>query len=164
MQSIAKRGSGKRLHPVIGDDKQFDPTPLLDFPKVIIWGFHHFSDRLPTGTILVWIKRFDDAFGSFLSDADTAWMKGGCGVYCKRDTSNKGNTRNRQHPTIKPLPLIEWCITKAKSDGLICDPYCGSGTTLVAAKNLGRKAIGIELEEKYCEIAAKRLSQEVLPL
>jgi DNA modification methylase len=149
---------------ILGDDKPFDPSPFLSFPRVILFGSNHYAQRLPIGTTLVWIKRFDDGFGSFLSDAELAWMSGGHGVYCFRDTSLKGETNNQLHPTQKPLGLMKWCIEKSKTDGTILDPFMGSGTTLRAAKDLGRKAIGIEIEEKYCEIAAKRLAQEVLPL
>jgi site-specific DNA-methyltransferase (adenine-specific) len=67
------------------------------------------------------------------------------------------------HPTIKPLDLFTELAGLLSEPGqILCDPFVGGGTTLRAAKDLGRKAIGIEIEEKYCEIAAERLGQEVL--
>lgn len=66
------------------------------------------------------------------------------------------------HPCPKSEQWARWLIKRATDDSaVICDPFMGSGTTIKAAKDLGRSAIGIEIEEKYCEIAAKRLSQEV---
>jgi len=142
---------------IVGDDKPFDPSHLLGYQNVLLFGYHHFAKELDTGSVLVWIKRFDKAFGSFLSDAELAWFNRGHGVYCHRDLSINAIANSRQHPTQKPVSLMRWCIDRIKDPGLICDPYAGSGSTLVAAKELGLKAIGVELVEEYCEVAAKRV-------
>lgn len=68
------------------------------------------------------------------------------------------------HPTQKPEALMRWCLSFAPDDCAVLDPFMGSGTTLVAAKRLGRKAIGIERERKYCDLAIERLRQSALPL
>lgn len=148
--------------PVHGDTEAFDPAPWLKYRRVVLWGANCFSSRLPLGSWLVWDKRFGNG-KAFLADAEAAWMNSGHGIYL-HSVSQQGFIRPEpiDHPTQKPLAVMEWCIVKAKPKGVILDPYMGSGTTLVAAKNLGYPAIGIEIEERYCEIAAKRLAQEVM--
>ena len=69
-----------------------------------------------------------------------------------------------EHSCEKPTPLLERCITYYGAQKTILDPFMGSGTTLRAAKDLGRKCIGIEISREYCDIAIRRLQQEVLPL
>lgn len=142
---------------IIGDDVEFDPSWLLDFPCVILWGANHFGNKLPIGTTLIWLKRLDAGFESFLSDADVAWMKGGHGVYCRRDLSLQRDaaTGNRLHPTQKPVGIMEWCV--GKTTGTVIDPFMGSGTTGVACARLGRQFIGIEIHEPYFDIACRRI-------
>lgn len=72
------------------------------------------------------------------------------------------NKENRVHPTQKPLPLMHWCLGHVPEAKTVLDPFMGSGTTLLAAKQKGLKATGIEISEKYCEAAVKRLQQGVL--
>lgn len=148
---------GRSLPPVHGDDQPFDPTPWLNTPYCVLWGFNHFPSSLPAGGCLVYLKRSDAAFGQFLSDAEVAWNKHGRGVYAYRDT-HFSIASKRSHPTEKPVGLMCWSIEQsgAPKTALILDPYMGAGSTLKAAKLLNRKAIGIEIEERYCEIAAKR--------
>jgi hypothetical protein len=148
---------------VIGDDKPFDPMPWIEVPKAILWGSNHFAGRLPVGTTLVWIKRNDDAFGTFLSDAEIAWMRGGYGVYCIKELCNE--SVNRMHPCQKPLSVMRWCIRMLKLEpgSLILDPYMGSGTTLIAALAEGHRAIGVEIDPRYCRIAKRRIERPHQP-
>ena len=121
---------------------------------ICIWGGNYFNLPISRGWI-VWTK---PERNFTLSEAELAWTN--------KDTVIRvydGNRSDgwREHPTQKPLKLMMFCIEKLTGDTIL-DPFMGSGTTLVAAKQLGRKAIGIETEEKYCEIAVKRLAQGVL--
>lgn len=131
----------------------------------IIWGGNYFSDLLPVrNKWLVWDK--EQTMPSY-SDAELAWTTlGGVAVkmfrYCGAGLA--AVEKNREHPTQKPLALMQWCLEKAPDAQTILDPFAGSGTTGRAAKDLGRKAWLIEREEKYCEIAARRMAQEVLAL
>ena len=79
-----------------------------------------------------------------------------------RQPSPRGDEKS--HIAEKPRPVMDWLAGLCPPLGTVLDPFMGSGTTLVAAKNMGRRSIGIEIEERYCEIAAQRCSQEVLGL
>lgn len=158
----------------IGDDKPFDPKPLLELhTKLILWGAIHFSSSLPNSTNwLVWDKR-DGVASDDNTDCEMAWSNIGGPArlhrqlwkgICRSGQENIAIQGDKYHPFQKPISLMVWCIKLSKTIGTILDPFMGSGTTLVAAKQLNRQAIGIETEEKHCKIAAKRLSQEVLYL
>jgi hypothetical protein len=145
--------------PIKGDDRPFDPTPWLAWRKVILFGANHFATRLPVGTTLVWVKRNEPAYGSFLSDAELAWMKGGHGVYLHKDLSCYAAGKRRSHPTMKPVGLMRWAIGKLKlaPRSTVWDPFMGSGSTGLAALELGHDFIGCELDPRYFEAARVRI-------
>jgi site-specific DNA-methyltransferase (adenine-specific) len=121
----------------------------------IIWGGNYYT-LPPSRCWLVWDKK--NAVPT-MADCELAWTNFNMPI--KRFSWPVGVHFNG-HPTEKPVELFQWCIQLWPKTSLILDPFLGSGTTLRAAKELGYKAIGIEIEEKYCEIAVKRLAQEVL--
>ena len=126
----------------------------------IIWGGNYFTDKLPVnGAWLVWDKQ--NTMPTF-SDCELAWtnikrknvkrfiyMQNGC----------MSKEKNRVHPTQKPIDVMSWCINQVGTPKSILDPFMGSGTTGVAAIQLGRKFIGIERDQKYFDIACKRIEQ-----
>jgi DNA modification methylase len=120
----------------------------------------------PSSCWLVWDKHISSDF----ADCELAWTNLP-GAVRKIDYLWDGFRRKRPEPrwhcTQKPLNVIKWCITQADTKlkrkvATILDPFAGSGTTLVAAKAMGRRSIGIEREEDYCHIIVERLRQGVL--
>ena len=160
-----RRGPGTVHLPIFGDDEPFDPSPWLAFNECILFGANHFWSRLQDGGALLWIKRNDEAFNSFLSDGEIAFIKGRKGVFAYREViagSKKAVEAGLNpygpsaHPTQKPIGLMRWCLSYIKGE-IILDPFMGSGTTGVAAVQMHRKFIGIEREPKYFDIACKRI-------
>ena len=151
-----------------GDDQDFNPTFLLELAEdAIIWGGNNFANFLPRGGWLVWDKRCSERADKILgSPFELAWCSKVTRYKIARilhgGAVNADGTGRRQHPTQKPLSLMTWCISLAGDVQTILDPFAGSGTTGRAAKDLGRKAVLIEREERYCEIAARRMGQQCL--
>ena len=156
---------------VIGDDRPFEPAFVMESAdRRILWGGNYYTSKLPvTNAWLVWDKRVTD-WTNDQSDCEFAWTDldtparvfrknwGGGGCAQKENGAGAGYL----HATQKPVALMSWCLGLVPDARTIIDPFMGSGTTLVAAKREGRQAVGIEISEEYCEIAAERLRQGVL--
>ena len=126
--------------------------------KVVIWGGNNFD--LPAAPHwFVWDKLQSNRG----ADCEMAWTRGACAHKVFRMSRidayvNKASGLRKEHPTQKPLALMTWCLEQMRlaSGATVFDPFMGSGTSVLAAMQAGHKAIGIELEERYCEIAAHR--------
>jgi DNA modification methylase len=165
-----------KSHPGIVNDQDTscrdEVLEMVGDIKGIVFGSFYAAYPSNLKQVLVWHKPADSGLvGSvtgFRRDAEPIFLTGQWPIKTVRWSSvisvSRGMsaiTTETGHPHTKPLELVERLIDVADAHTIL-DPFMGSGTTLVAAKNLGQKAIGIEIEEKYCEIAAKRLSQEVM--
>ncbi len=137
-------------------DKKVEDSLLVNISNTypsIIWGGNYYF-LPPSRCWLSWVKRNNVPT---MADFELTWTNFNRPSKCYRGRIHPDGIN--QHPTQKPTYLMEWCLSFIL--GTVLDPFMGSGTTLVAAKKLNRKSIGIEIEEKYCAIAVKRLKQEV---
>lgn len=159
-----------RFDRIVGDAEPFDPAWLLSYGKpTVLFGANHYAERLPSSASwFVWDKRGLTP-SNLQADAELAWSNLGGPVRSVRYYWNGGGSKAKEglggslHPTQKPVGVMRWIIDRCPA-GTILDPYMGSGSTLMAAKQAGRRATGVEIEERYCERAASRLAQEVLGL
>jgi site-specific DNA-methyltransferase (adenine-specific) len=123
----------------------------------VIWGGNYF-ELPPSRCWFVWNK---PERGFSLAEAELAWTNRDNVV---RVFDGNRSEPGREHPTQKTLELMLWCLSWFPTAATVLDPFAGSGTTGRACKDLGRKCVMIEREERYCEIAARRMGQEVLNL
>lgn len=163
---LSKKPQGNRFRQIRGDEAPFDPTWLLNYPHVALFGYQFFADKLPVGGMLIWVKNRPEVYGKFLGDAELCWLKKPSkAVYvmshiwrgCDRESERGKPTL---HPTQKPIVVMKWIIEQMKlpEGTTICDPYMGSGSTGLAALAMGYNFIGIEQDEEYFEVARGRLS------
>ena len=156
---IAGNPFRQKFEPADWDDKAAD-LAIMELMRSTskhqcIWG-GNFFELPPAQCFFVWDKFQPEDFSS--SMCEMAWVSLKLPAKIFRLSVQ---AYDKWHPTQKPEELMRWCMKFFPDSETVLDPFMGSGTTLRAAKDLGRRAIGIEIEEKYCEIAAKRLSQKV---
>ncbi|MBN3757192.1 site-specific DNA-methyltransferase [Paraburkholderia sp. Tr-20389] len=126
---------------------------LLKADKAIIWG-GNFFELPPSRAWLVWNKIIRNFSTSV---CELAWTNLDRPVDAFDYSHGQLATEGKHHPTQKPLPLMKWCVDRVGDAAVILDPFMGSGSTGVAAIQMGRKFIGIEREPKYFDIACRRI-------
>lgn len=126
----------------------------------IIWGGNYFTEHLPPSMgWLVWNK---GQRNFSLADGELAWTSFNKALRIFDYSRGEALQDGKVHPTQKPIALFEWCLSNYSEQGnTILDPFAGSGTTAIACIRYNRRYILIEKEEKYCEIAAKRIDAEL---
>lgn len=152
-----KKWSVMRANGTPWDDEA--PSVVQLFPdlaaQAIIWGGQFYPLPMQRGW-LVWNKIIRNFSTSV---CELAWTNLDQPVDCFDYSHGQLATEGKQHPTQKPLPLMQWCIGFLPDAETILDPFMGSGTTGVACVNLGRKFIGIEIEPRYFDIACRRIEE-----
>lgn len=141
------------------DDARPDVSELLTLaPIVVVWGGNYFSLPVSRGW-LIWNK--PDAPPS-MGNAEMAWTNRDANTQIITHSIGATNAERVGHPTQKPLRVMQWTLEQVSvpDNGTVLDPFLGSGTTLVACVKTGRRGIGIEIDERYAEIAVRRIEAE----
>ena len=153
-----RKGGGVRVLPKMGWDRARPEREIFDAmlavsDEQIIWGGNYFADYLPPSKgWLYWQK----LMGGDFSDGELAWTSRDRAV---REFTKCPKAPGSEHPTQKPVVVMEWCLGFFPDARTILDPFMGSGTTGVACARLGRRFIGIEIEPRYFDIACRRIEQ-----
>ncbi len=152
------------FEPIRGDDEPFDPTPFLVYPRVALFGGNYFADKLPPAKCwIVWDKKLGNPDQG--ADAELVWTnfpkptrifshlwRG----ICRAGEENVANGP-KLGPHQKPIGLLRRIIQYSDTEGVVYDSHIGTGSTLCAAFDLDRPAVGCDIEEKWCDIAARRI-------
>lgn len=135
-------------------------------PRWIVWGGNHLADILGSSAgMLVWDKKCQNGWDDTFSELEVAFTntltraKGFRHLWAGAIRASEHTANVREHPTQKPIALMEWCLGYVSEATTVLDPFMGSGTTGVACANLGRQFIGIERESAYFDIACRRIEE-----
>ena len=162
----------QRFEMVQGDDEHFDPTHLMDYPDVILWGVNNYCNAIPPkiGQWYFWDKVVQNEQKVRIAEGEYAWHKRGTkprafrhlwsGAYRASESGERS-----EHPTQKPVQLMQWCLLCAKLEAgaTVLDPYMGSGTTGIACIRTGRNFVGIEKDAAHFATAVERIKRELAP-
>jgi len=160
------RPQGYSYPRVIGDDEDFNPEFLLsvfhDSREFFIWGADYFHRFLPEGgSFVVWDKRNDELESAVGNDFELCWSRNKHARLVFRHLwsgyTAREQSETRVHPTQKPIKLASWFFEHwGKSGDTVADLYAGSGSTLIACEQLGRKCRAVEIDPKYCDVIVNR--------
>ena len=175
---IAERKGRKEIVGIANDEDLAARDAVLSLwgqsRPAVIFGAATKPAPLGTKQVLVWEKTLDSGVlgtvAGFRRNWEAVYLRGNFGKLpatkssiIRSSVSTTHNAKNAGHAHSKPIAVME-VLLEACPFGLIADPFAGSGSTLIAARNLGKQSIGVEIEERYCEIIAKRLSQQAFDL
>lgn len=166
--------TGNKYPKVTGDNQPFDPEHLFEAfagcREMFLWGADYYAERIPCrtgGSWLVWDKRKESQADAIGAEFELCWSKARHKRRMLRhdwfgflSSSNAAEAQHRVHPTQKPTSLLRDIMEQwGRAGDLVADVYAGSGSTLIAAEQLGRRCFCMEIEPRYCDVVLSRWEQ-----